>query len=93
MSRAWGRFPQTRLRRNRRDAWSRALVSEARLGSEDLIWPVFVREGDGDDEEILSMPGVQRLGVERLVERVGRARELGVPAVALFPVVDPGGQD
>ena len=84
-----GRFPTTRMRRNRRFAWSRALVRENRLTVHDLIWPVFIREGEGQREPVLSMPGVNRLSVDLLVEAVGEAVQLGIPVVALFPATNP----
>ncbi|MEM6797977.1 MAG: porphobilinogen synthase [Planctomycetota bacterium] len=78
-------FPQTRLRRNRRHDWLRRLTAEQQLSTDDLVWPVFVHELDGR-ESIPSMPGVDRLSVDLLVEAVGDAVELGIPAVAVFPV-------
>lgn len=87
--RAMSAFPRTRMRRNRRHDWSRRLVRENVLSVNDLIWPVFVREGEGQREAIATMPGVERLSVDLLVEAVAEAAELGIPAVALFPVVDP----
>ncbi|WP_394834658.1 porphobilinogen synthase [Pendulispora rubella] len=84
-----GSFPRTRMRRNRRDDWSRRLVRERPLGVDDLIWPVFVQEGDNQRTPIPAMPGVERLSIDILCEEVGRAAELGIPAVALFPIVDP----
>jgi porphobilinogen synthase len=84
-----GRFPTTRMRRSRRHAWSRALVRENRLTVNDLIWPVFIREGNGQREAVSSMPGVNRLSVDLLVEAVGEAVELGIPLVALFPATNP----
>jgi porphobilinogen synthase len=75
-----------RLRRNRTDEWTRRLVAESRLTVEDLVWPVFVHDDDGR-EDVPSMPGVQRLSISALVDEVGAAAALGVPAVALFPVV------
>ncbi len=84
-----GEFPQTRLRRNRRDLWSRRLVAENTLTTADLIWPVFVTEGQNKRVEIPSMPGVLRYSIDTLVEAVGEAYDLGVPAIALFPQVDP----
>jgi porphobilinogen synthase len=78
------------MRRNRRDDWSRRLVREHRLSADDLIWPVFVHEGQGLRTPIASMPGVERLSVDLLCEEVGRAAELGIPAVAVFPVIDVG---
>jgi porphobilinogen synthase len=85
-----GSFPRTRMRRNRHDDWSRRLVREHRLSADDLIWPVFVQEGDNQRTPIAAMPGVDRLSVDLLCEEVARAVELGVPAVAVFPVI---GQD
>lgn len=82
-----GKFPIVRMRRNRIDAWNRRLVAENRLSVDDFIWPIFVREEMGDPEEIGSMPGQFRVGLDRLVEHVGQAVELGIPAIALFPVV------
>ena len=85
----WGRFPTTRMRRNRRHEWSRRLVREHDLSVGDLIWPLFVIEGDGQHESVPSMPGVERMSIDRLVDRVGAARDVGIPAVALFPVTEP----
>jgi porphobilinogen synthase len=82
-------YPTTRMRRNRRTAWSRALVRESRLSPEDLIWPTFVIEGEGAREPIPSMPGVARLSVDQLVNEATRARDMGIPAIAVFPVIDP----
>ena len=82
-----GRYPNTRLRRNRRDDWSRRLVSQTRLSVDDLIWPVFVHELDGP-AAVPSMPGVERLSIPGLVEAAGEAAALGIPALAIFPVVD-----
>jgi porphobilinogen synthase len=84
-----GAFPATRMRRNRADAWTRRLVAETRLSPDDLIWPVFVVDGEGRREPVSSMPGVDRLSVDLLVEAVGEAAGLGIPAVALFPWVPP----
>ncbi|HMA13392.1 MAG TPA: porphobilinogen synthase [Kiloniellaceae bacterium] len=81
---ALGAYPQVRLRRNRSDAWVRRLVAENRLGTEDLIWPVFVHDGHGR-QPIAAMPGVDRLGLDCLVDSVAGAGELGIGAVALFP--------
>jgi porphobilinogen synthase len=79
-------FPKTRLRRNRLDAWSRRLVAESRLDAADLIWPVFVLDGEGRREPVTSMPGVERLSVDLLLPALEEAQELDIPAVALFPV-------
>ncbi|MBL6934526.1 MAG: porphobilinogen synthase [Alphaproteobacteria bacterium] len=83
-----GGFPRTRMRRNRAHPWLRALVRENTLGADDLIWPVFVREGTNKRTPIPSMPGVERLTVDLLVKAAGEAADLGIPALALFPVVD-----
>ncbi|CCG08656.1 porphobilinogen synthase [Pararhodospirillum photometricum] len=83
-----GSFPRTRLRRSRRDDWSRRLVAENVLTVNDLIWPVFVVEGEGVREPVTSMPGVDRLSIDLLVEAAREARDLGIPALALFPCID-----
>jgi porphobilinogen synthase len=85
-----GQFPQTRLRRLRQHDWSRRLVSESHLSVDDLIWPLFVTEGGKHREPVASMPGVERLSIDLLVEAVGSAVKLGIPAVALFPITEPG---
>ena len=85
----FGQFPGTRMRRNRRHDWSRRLVQEHTLTVNDLIWPVFVKEGQGERESIPSMPGVERLSIDCLVDAVGEAAELGIPAIAIFPATDP----
>ena len=79
------RYPATRLRRNRRDGWTRRLVAENRLSVDDLIWPVFILPGSGRVETVASMPGVQRVSVDCLVAHIAPAVELGIPLVALFP--------
>jgi porphobilinogen synthase len=84
-----GRYPTTRLRRNRREDWSRRLVAETQLSVNDLIWPVFVQEGSKARTPVASMPGVDRLSVDLFVEAVKEARDLGIPAVAIFPETDP----
>jgi porphobilinogen synthase len=78
-------FPATRLRRTRASAWSRALVAETILTPSDLIWPLFIAEGEGVEEPISSLPGVSRWSVDRIAERAREARELGIPCIALFP--------
>jgi porphobilinogen synthase len=80
-----GSFPTTRMRRNRRDAWTRALVAENRLHVGDLIWPIFLTEGTGQRVEVASMPGVFRVSADLVAEHVAEAAALGIPAVALFP--------
>ncbi len=84
----WGSYPQTRLRRTRRDGWSRRLVREQTLTVDDLIWPLFVCEGSNRSEPVPSMPGVERRSIDLLVEAIGEAASLGIPAVALFPAVE-----
>lgn len=81
-------LPRTRMRRNRQFDWSRRLVRENNLSVDDLVWPVFVLDGENRREPVASMPGVDRLSVDLLVEAVGEAYELGVPAVELFPYTD-----
>ena len=76
------------MRRNRQDAWSRAMVSENALASTDLMWPVFISEGGNTIEPISSMPDVNRLGIDALVDAVAEVAELGIPAIALFPYTD-----
>ncbi|HEY4234369.1 MAG TPA: porphobilinogen synthase [Lacipirellulaceae bacterium] len=85
----WGQFPSTRLRRLRRYDWSRRLVAESQLTASDLIWPLFVQEGQNQRQPVPSMPGVERLSIDLLVEAIGGAVELGIPAVAIFPVTEP----
>ncbi|MBW7849199.1 MAG: porphobilinogen synthase [Rhodospirillales bacterium] len=77
------------MRRNRGADWSRRLVAETSLSVNDLIWPAFVVEGGGISVDVASMPGVQRHSIDRLVAEVGKAGDLGIPAVALFPNIDP----
>ena len=79
-------FPTTRLRRIRRDDFSRRLVRETQLSVNDLIYPMFVLEGAGQREAVASMPGVERLSIDLLLEEAAELVELGIPAVALFPV-------
>jgi porphobilinogen synthase len=85
----WGQFPETRLRRLRRYDWSRRLVAENQLSVDDFVWPLFVHEGQNRREQVASMPGVERLSIDLLVEAVGAAVAAGIPAVAVFPVVEP----
>ena len=82
-----GRFPARRMRRMRRDAFSRRLMQETRLDPADLIWPVFVLEDPDGREPIQSMPGIDRLGLEQLLLEAEQLVRLRVPAIALFPVV------
>ena len=79
-------FPITRMRRMRRDDFSRRLMRENELSPADFIYPVFVLEGEGNREPITSMPGVERLSIDLLVKEAREAHALGIPAMALFPV-------
>ena len=81
-------FPGTRMRRMRRDDFSRRLMRESVLTPDDLIYPVFVLEGVNRVEAVSSMPGVERQSLDRLLSTAERAQSLGIPALALFPVVD-----
>ena len=84
----YGRFPARRMRRNRRDDFSRRLVRENTLSPADLIYPVFVIDGKNRREPVASMPGVERVTPDLLLAVAERCLALGVPAIALFPVVD-----
>ena len=86
---ASGHFPAVRMRRNRKAPWTRELVAENRLSPSDLIWPMFVIEGENKRVPVASMPGVERLSVDLIVEAAKEAVALGIPAVALFPFTDP----
>lgn len=88
-----GTFPAVRMRRNRRDDWTRRLVAETVLTPGDLIWPVFLMEGENATLPVASMPGVSRVTVDRLAEHVADAASLGIPAVALFPYTPPEKRD
>ncbi len=84
-----GMFPQTRMRRLRANEFSRRLVRENALSPADFIFPVFVLEGSGQREAISTMPGIERLSIDLLVEQAKVIHQLGIPAIALFPVVAP----
>lgn len=81
-----GRFPQVRMRRMRRDDFSRRLMRENTLTSNDLIYPMFILEGDNQRETIDSMPGIERLSIDLLLKEAEELLALGIPAIALFPV-------
>ncbi len=87
--RAAGAFPRTRMRRMRRDDFSRRLMRETTLTPDDLIFPMFVIEGSKRREPVASMPDVERVTLDELVREGEQLLELGIPAVALFPVADP----
>ncbi len=82
-------FPSTRLRRMRADDFSRRMMRETALTPDDFIWPVFVIDGEDSSEAIESMPGVERLTIDRLLVKAEDCMSLGIPAVALFPVTAP----
>ncbi|KEO85849.1 delta-aminolevulinic acid dehydratase [Erythrobacter sp. JL475] len=84
-----GNYPNTRLRRTRATAWSRALHRETMLTPADLIWPLFVTSGNGVEEPIASLPGVSRWSVDGIVARAKEAVDLGIPVIALFPNTPP----
>jgi porphobilinogen synthase len=88
-----GRFPRTRLRRMRRDEFSRRLVRETVLTPSDLIQPVFILEGKDRNEPVASMPGVARQSLDWLLKSAEELQRLGVPAIALFPVIAPDKKD
>lgn len=81
-------FPRTRMRRTRQGPWSRAMVRETTLHAADLIWPLFVVEGENVAEPVGPMPGVDRISIDIAVERAKEAADLGIPCIALFPNID-----
>jgi len=83
----------TRLRRNRKSEWSRRLVAENALSTNDLIWPLFVADGNNRREPIVSMPGVERLSVDQCVRDAERAAKLAIPCIALFPYTEASLRD
>lgn len=83
-------FPRKRMRRMRRDAFSRRLMREHNLTAADLILPAFVLDGANREEAVASMPGVKRMSLDRLYAVAEECQTLGIPALALFPVIDPG---
>ena len=82
-----------RMRRNRRTDWSRRLVRENTLSVDDLIWPIFLVDGEGVTQAVPSMPGVERLSIDRAVAAAAHAAALGIPAIALFPYTEPDLRD
>jgi len=80
-----GSFPGSRPRRSRKTAWTRNLVRENNLTVNDLIWPLFIQEGENKATDVSSMPGVQRITVDLAIEHAATALDLGIPAIALFP--------
>ena len=81
-------YPATRMRRNRRDAFSRRLTREHRLSVDDLIWPIFIREGSGEAPPVPSMPGVVRHSIDQAVAAAEQAANLKIPAMVLFPYIE-----
>ena len=84
----YGGFPSVRMRRMRRDDFSRRLMRETALSADDLIYPVFVLDGKNRTQKVDSMPGVSRMSIDRLLPVAGECLELGIPVLALFPVID-----
>ena len=85
---ALGQYPATRFRRTKSTPSLRRLVRQTSLGVDDLIWPVFLRDGEDDETPVPSMPGVSRLTIDRVVKAAQNAADLGVPAICLFPYID-----
>jgi len=83
-----GEYPSTRMRRNRMKGFSRRMVAENHVSVNDLIWPLFVIEGDNKTEAVDSMPGVFRRSIDGVVAQAQEARDLGIPAIAIFPSID-----
>jgi len=88
-TRTFANYPHMRMRRMRMQDWSRRLVCEHHLTPNDFIWPIFVKEGNDEEESVASMPGVVRMSVDLAARKVKEAAKRGIPAVALFPVVPP----
>ena len=88
-----GAYPTVRMRRNRRDGWTRRLVAENTLSVDDLIWPIFVIEGSNEERPVASMPGQTRVTVDRVAQHVEKAAKLGIPAIAIFPATPAEAKD
>lgn len=86
---SFGQFPQKRMRRLRRDEFSRRLMRETHLLTDDFIYPVFVLNGKNREEKIPSMPGVTRQSADMLMHQAEKCLQLGIPALAIFPVIEP----
>ncbi len=89
MTMANGTFPRTRMRRNRKDDWSRRMVAEQKLTIDDLVWPLFLQEAAGSTP-ISSLPGVERMDVDMAIESAKMAAKLKIPAISLFPATPAG---
>ena len=83
-----GRYPTTRMRRNRRDDWNRRLVGESSLTASDFILPVFVHDSEEANIDIPSLPGIKRHSIAALIDCAGEAKDLGIPVIAIFPATD-----
>ena len=83
-----GKFPRTRLRRNRQSPWCRNLISETELSVNDLIYPMFVTNGKKITENIKSLPSVKRYSIDIILKKIEEVKKLGIPAIALFPYVE-----
>src|SRR3989344_6276133 len=81
-------FPKTRLRRMRASSFSRRLMAETRLSTDDLIYPLFILEGKNRREVIHSMPGVERMSIDLLLQEAEELLQFNIPAIALFPVIE-----
>ena len=88
-----GQYPATRMRRNRMKAFSRRMLAEHRLSVDELIWPLFVIEGEEKAEPVASMPGVSRHSIDQLVTQARDAEALSIPAIAVFPSIDKALKD
>ena len=86
-------YPDLRLRRTRKADWSRRLVRETRLSRDDLIWTIVLSDGKKARDPVPSMPGVDRVNLKEVVKDAARARDLGIPAIALFPHINPKFKD
>lgn len=88
-----GAFPATRMRRLRQSDWTRRLVRERHVTPDDLVWSVVVTDSGKDRDPVGAMPGVERFSVKELVKEAKIARDLGIPAIAIFPHIDPAKKD
>ncbi len=86
-------YPATRLRRLRQHDWSRRLYRESNVTVDDLIWTIIVSDGDKMRDPVASLPGVDRINIDELVKDAKRAKKLGVPAIAIFPHINPALKD
>ena len=86
-------YPHTRMRRTRQNDWSRRMTRETHLSADNLIWTIILSDGNADRDPVPSMPGVNRVNINALIEDAKRARDLGIPALALFPHINPKFKD